>query len=154
MRDTEWMSQPRAELLAALSKRWNEGERSATLEEFDPAFELESPFASVAGEPYRGYAGLEQWMRDLDEQFAEWRTNLEDVREVGELVIGIGGVHGRGRASGIEFDVPAALVAEFGADERITRPSRPPQPAALAQGVGSETESLLTSMLNVPLLAR
>jgi ketosteroid isomerase-like protein len=115
------MSRPHAELVAALSTRWNEGERSVTLEDFDPAFELESPFAEVAGEPYRGYAGLEQWMRDLDEQFAEWQTNLEDVREVGDRVIGIGGVHGRGRASGIEFDVPAALVAEFGADDRITR---------------------------------
>jgi hypothetical protein len=52
------MSQRNLEAVRALLAGWN-------------AVELESPFSSVVGEPYRGYAGIEQWMHDLDEQFAE-----------------------------------------------------------------------------------
>ena len=110
-----------ATAVRTLYARWNAGDRGH-LEEFcAPTIVLESPFSSVAGEPYRGYAGMERWMRDCDEQFADWRVDLEDVREVGENVIAIGRVHGRGRASGIEVDVPFAQVAAFGNDGRITR---------------------------------
>jgi hypothetical protein len=36
-------------------------------------------------------------------------------------VISIGSVHGRGRASGIIFELPMAWVSDFGEDRRITR---------------------------------
>ena len=36
-------------------------------------------------------------------------------------MIAIGSVHARGRSSGIEFDLPYALVADFGSDHRIKR---------------------------------
>jgi ketosteroid isomerase-like protein len=50
-----------------------------------------------------------------------WRLRLDDVREVGNTVIAVGSVHGRGSGSGIEFDQPSAIVAAFGSDHRITR---------------------------------
>jgi len=107
----------------ALVERWNAGERGLDVvaEYCDPTIEYESPFSSVVGEPYRGHEGIEQWTHDIDEQFAEWRWSLEDVREVGDAVIAIGGVHGRGRASGVVLEFPSAAVAYFGTDRRITR---------------------------------
>jgi ketosteroid isomerase-like protein len=111
----------KVEVIRSVYERWNAGSPSDPAEYCDPSVELESPFSSVVGESYRGYAGIEQWMRDLDEQFSEWRGRLDDVREVGDRVIAIGSVHGRGRASGIEFDLPFAQVWDFTTDHRVTR---------------------------------
>src|ERR1700680_2500898 len=94
------MSQDRVAIIRALVERWNAGERGfeGFPEYFDPAIELESPLSSVVGEPYRGYAGMERWVRDLDEQFAEWCLKLDDVRQIGNQVIAIGTVDAGGRA--------------------------------------------------------
>ena len=50
------MSQENVEMVRALADQWNAGVRSVPTELFDPAVEVESPFSSVSGEPYRGYA--------------------------------------------------------------------------------------------------
>ncbi len=122
LRDTaRAMSQENVEVVRALVDHWNAGVRSVLTEYLDPAVELESPFSSVSGEPYRGHAGIEQWVRDVDEQFAEWQIELDDVREVGNTVIAIGSIRGRGRASGIAIQFSSAFVAHFGSNDRITR---------------------------------
>jgi ketosteroid isomerase-like protein len=115
------MSRENVEVVRALAEQWNAGVRSVPTEFVHPEVELETPFSSVVGEPYRGYAGMEQWMRDIDEQFADWRISHDDVREIGSQVITIGTVQGRGRASGIAVQFPFAMVADFGRDDRITR---------------------------------
>jgi ketosteroid isomerase-like protein len=115
------MSKQNVEVVRALVSGWNAGGRSVPTEYFDPAVELESPFASVSGEPYRGHAGMEQWVRDIDEQFAEWQIDLDDVREAGNTVIAIATLRGRGRASGAPFQAKPAFVTRFGSDDRITR---------------------------------
>ena len=105
---------------------------------FDPAIELESPLSSVVGEPYRGYAGMEQWRRDVDEQFAEWCMSLDDLREVGNQVVAIGTVNGRGRASGIALEFRSAIVVQFGSDHRITRARIYPDVNEALKAVGLE----------------
>ena len=117
------MSQEDVEIVRALIERWNEGERrlSAFREDLDPEVELESPFSSVVGEPYRGYEGLERWLRDNDEQFAEWQISIDEVRDVGDQVLIIAAVNARGRASDVALQFPTASVFSFGADHRIRR---------------------------------
>jgi hypothetical protein len=118
------MSQDRrVEVVRMLIERWNAGDHDAEdLPEYvDPAFELESPLSSVSGEPYRGYAGYEQWSLDLDEQFAEWSIELEDVRQIGNQVVTIATIDARGRASDVALRFRSASVLDFGSDERVTR---------------------------------
>lgn len=115
------MSQANVELMRMLFERWNAGDHLAPLEHLDPEAELESPLSSVAGEPYRGVAGFNQWMHDLDDQFAEWRLTIDAARDLGNTVLAVGSIHLRGRASGIAFDQPAAWLADFGADHRFKR---------------------------------
>jgi ketosteroid isomerase-like protein len=115
------MSQQNIDLTRALYARWNSGDRPDPAEYCDPAVELDSPFSSVVGEPYRGHAGVEQWMRDVDEQFSQWRVQVDDIHAVGDSVVAIGSVHGRGRASGINFDRPMAWVSVFGEDHQVRR---------------------------------
>lgn len=116
-------SQNRVELVRTLIGRWNAGDHDLDdLPEYvDSACELESPLSSVAGEPYRGYAGFERWSRDLLEQFAEWSIALEDMREIGDQVITIVTVEARGRASDVMLRFRSASVFDFGSDDRVTR---------------------------------
>jgi hypothetical protein len=117
------MSDDRAEMLRELVARWNSGHRGSAIllaERYDPAIELQSPLSSLAGEPYRGYAGMERWLADLDEQFSEWAIALEDVRAVGERLVAVGTVSAVGRASGVCLQFKSASVFQFGSDERIT----------------------------------
>ena len=117
------MSQENVEMVRALIDRWNEGERrlSAFRQGVDPEAELESPFASVVGEPYRGYGGMERWLRDNDEQFAEWQISIDELRDVGDWVIAISTVNARGRASDVALQFQTATVFSFGGDHRIVR---------------------------------
>lgn len=114
------LSQPVAVVLAILAL-WNAGERGieAIARYCDPAIELHSPFSSVVGEPYRGHAGIQQWARDVDEQFAEWRIAAERILPVGDRVIVTADVEARGRSSELTMRFAAAVVVEFAADGRI-----------------------------------
>lgn len=117
------MPRENVEIVRALTERWNAGGRDLerSSEDVDPAVELESPLSSLAGEPYRGYAGIERWMRDLDDQFSEWAINLDDLRPAGDAVVAIVTVNARGRASGAPLEFDAGAVFEFGTDHRLIR---------------------------------
>jgi hypothetical protein len=106
--------------IRALLALWNEGVRdyAAVSDYLDPAIELESPFSVLSGEPYRGRAGIERWMREIDEQFAQWSITVDDTRRAGERVIAIGSVSARGRASDVALQFPAASVWRFSSDGR------------------------------------
>ena len=117
------MPEENVETVRALIELWNVGDRRVELfpEYCDPAIELEGPLSSVVGEPYRGYAGIERWERDLDEQFAEWRISIDDLRQVGNQVIAFVTVNARGRTSDIALHFASASVAQVGSDHRVTR---------------------------------
>jgi hypothetical protein len=118
------LSRDRVGVIRELIELWNRrghrdlGDLSRLV---DPGIELESPFASLAGEPYRGYAGIERWVLDIDEQFAEWSILADDVRQVGDRAVATATVHARGRGSDLTLQVTAASVWEFAADGRARR---------------------------------
>jgi ketosteroid isomerase-like protein len=130
------MSQGRVEMVRAIFDRWDGGDHSVPTETLDPAVEFETAFSSVSGEPYRGHAGIEQWLRDIDEQFAEWRFRIDDAREVANAVLVIGVVHGRGRASSIPLQFPSAIVFYFGSDDRVTHARIYPDVTQALEAVG------------------
>ena len=119
------MSQENVEIVRALIGLWNTRDRGAlarSLADYcDPAIELEGPLSSVSGEPYRGYAGIELWVRDLDEQFLEWRISIDDIHQQGDQVIALVAVNATGRASDVALHFASAAVAKFGSDHRVTR---------------------------------
>jgi len=119
------MSQEDVEIARALIALWNTGDRGAlagALADYcDPAIELEGPLSSVSGEPYRGYAGIERWVRDLDEQFQEWRISIDNVHQEGDHVIAVVAVNATGRASNVALHFASATVAQFGSDPASRR---------------------------------
>ena len=62
---------------------------------------------------YRGHDALHQYLRDLDDSFEFVRPKVEQTVDVGELVVLVGQIGYRGRASGIETEEPAGWVFEF-----------------------------------------
>lgn len=60
--------------------------------------------------PYMGHDGIRRWVTDNAESFELFRTQLDDVRDLGGRVLAIGTIRIRGRGAGIETDVPFAGV--------------------------------------------
>jgi ketosteroid isomerase-like protein len=62
---------------------------------------------------YRGHEGVRQMVRDLDEAFPDLYADLTEVRDLGEQVLAIGHLRGRGRESGMQTESEIAWLAEF-----------------------------------------
>ena len=52
-------------------------------------------------------------MRDLDEAFAEFRVEISEIRDLGERLVTIGHLHGRGKESGADVESPIGYVIDF-----------------------------------------
>ena len=80
----------------------------------DPEVEWHSFFAALlpTGE-YHGHDGLREYVRDVDEAWENIRPEADDVLDAGEVVIGVGRVHYRGKESGVESEAPAGWMVKF-----------------------------------------
>jgi ketosteroid isomerase-like protein len=96
------------QLLEAVSAR----DLSRVLELTDPDVEWHSFFA-LQGEAYHGHGGVRQYVTDIHEAFEDLRPQVDDLLDGGEVVIGIGSVHYRGRKSGVETDSAAGWMFRF-----------------------------------------
>jgi SnoaL-like domain len=134
------MSQENVEIVRTLIAHWNSGDRDLvrSIEYLDPSVQLEGPLSSFNAEPYRGYKGIERWMRDLDEQFAVWAIDIDDARHVGNQVVVTATVNARGRASGAPLEIGSACTVEFGSDHRVTRVHIYPHVHEALEAVGLE----------------
>ena len=83
----------------------------------------------------RGHEGLLGYVRDLDEGFSVRDVQFSDFRDLGDRIVALGHVLGRGRESGIEFDSPygglrrcsrTASASGTATTSTTARPSRPP----------------------------
>jgi ketosteroid isomerase-like protein len=92
-------------------------ERSAALEDWvgshDPDVQFEPQQAALQG-TYLGHDGVTQWLMDLATHYeVGGEIRLPDVRDLGDRVLALGTLHFTARGSGIETDVPVAIVASF-----------------------------------------
>jgi ketosteroid isomerase-like protein len=74
----------------------------------------------VEGQPFRGHAGIADWMAHELEPWDEWRVDVMEVRPVGERVLARATVTGRGQGSSAELTADSGLLFEF-QDDRIMR---------------------------------
>jgi ketosteroid isomerase-like protein len=64
--------------------------------------------------PYRGHDGIRAFLADTQESFDVFEPEYDDVRDLGDgRVLGLGAIRIRGRGSGVETDVPSAIVVTF-----------------------------------------
>jgi uncharacterized protein len=105
------MSQENVEVARAAIDAWNRGDRKAWLALWDEEAEFYPLRAQLEGESYRGHDGLERFFGELAEDFDDVRVEIDEARDAGEQVVGIGRFRARGRASGVDINVPLGILA-------------------------------------------
>jgi ketosteroid isomerase-like protein len=103
------MSQENVENALAAVDAWNRGDREAWMAVWDEEAEFYPLRAQLEGKSYRGHDGLERFLAELAEDWEEVRFEIEETRDAGEQVVGIGRFRARGRASGVDIDVPLGI---------------------------------------------
>ena len=104
------MAQQDVETARAAFEAWNSGDYEAWIEAFGEEAEFFPMRAQLEGRSYQGHDGLRRF---IDEMFEEWeqvRFEVDEIREGGRYLAAFGRVRARGRASGVDVDVPLALV--------------------------------------------
>jgi ketosteroid isomerase-like protein len=104
------MSQENVEIALAAVDAWNRGDREAFMALWDEEAEFYPLRAQLEGESYRGHDGLERFLDELAEDFEDVRFEIDQARDAGEQVVGIGRFRAHGRASGVDLNVPLGVV--------------------------------------------
>src|ERR1044071_278598 len=68
---------------------------------------------AVEGGVYRGREGIEAYFADLGETWEELRILPERFQDLGDRVLVLGHIEGRGMGSGVPVDAPIGLVYEL-----------------------------------------
>jgi ketosteroid isomerase-like protein len=93
----------------------------AALELCHPEIEFPSLMAQLEASPYRGFAGIRRYFKDIDATWEEWRVDVEQLVPTpdGHVVI-VMSTHMRGKGSGLPFAERVAYLWEF-KDEKLWR---------------------------------
>jgi ketosteroid isomerase-like protein len=113
------MSRQNVQIALALPEAWNRGDREAFMALWDEEAVFYPFRAQLEGGSYRGHDGLERFMREMAEDFEDVRFKVDEARDVGEQVVGIGRFLARGRASGVDLDVPLGVLMTGAAGEGL-----------------------------------
>jgi ketosteroid isomerase-like protein len=89
------------------------GDPEAMIVASHPDFEMH--LVGVGGEPvyYAGASGIREFFRDVAESWESFRFKATDLRDLGDRVLVLGDVRGRGRVSGVEVDDRWAWIVEL-----------------------------------------
>jgi ketosteroid isomerase-like protein len=102
---------------------YNRGDVDAFLSVFDPAAEWHTLTQAVFGGQstvYRGHEGIRRFVREVDEALADVRAECAEIRDLGERIVAVGQLRGRGRSSGAAAETPIGWVVDF-ADGKVVR---------------------------------
>ena len=75
---------------------------------------------ALGGGGYRGREGVERFRADTSENWEELQSIAEEFRDLGDRVVVVGRLVGRGKGSGAPVDTPAVTILDF-RGERIWR---------------------------------
>jgi ketosteroid isomerase-like protein len=108
------MSQKNVEVVRVFTEAFNAGDIDAVVACCDPNVEFHSTFAAVGGGVYHGHDGIRRWYLDLQEIWGEkLRSDLETLFDVGESMLVFTVLRGRGQQSGVDVELPAAMVVRL-----------------------------------------
>jgi ketosteroid isomerase-like protein len=62
---------------------------------------------------FRGHEEIREFLRDLDDAFAEFQIEISEIRDLGERLVTIGHIHGRGKVSGADVESPIGYIVDF-----------------------------------------
>ena len=101
------MSQENVELLRRFHDAFNRRDFDTLLALHDPEVEVVSLRMELeGGHPFQGYEGVRRWYESLLDAYPDFGSEIEEVRELGEVTISRLRQYGRGR----ESDAPIELT--------------------------------------------
>ena len=106
------MSQENVEIVRRVYDAFGEGDFARALEEAGTRFRVDAPEQDIQG-PVQGLESLRRFLEDQNEAFEDFRVEAEELKDHGDQVLALIRVSGRGRASGVEFDIRAANLWTF-----------------------------------------
>ena len=113
------MSQENVDRLLESAEAFNRNDVNGLLQLMDPEVQFEPQLSELEGD-YSGHDGMRRFFADAAEIYSSFLVEYPDVRDLGDQVLALGIAHTRAKGSGLEQDVPLAIVATF-RDGRITR---------------------------------
>jgi len=110
------MSQENVEVVQRVADAYNRHDVEAMLDELQPEIEWH-PWLQVqlggGATVYRGHHGVRAGIRDGEDAFSDVRAELSEIRDLGQRVVAIGRLRGRGRESGAMTESSLAWIVEF-----------------------------------------
>ena len=99
------MSQENVELAYRALDAFHRRDIDANLALADPDVEF-TPYeiALQGGDPYRGHDGVRKWWKDAFGAFPDFRLEVYEVRDLGDVTLIHGLLRGRGAGSGASFE--------------------------------------------------
>jgi ketosteroid isomerase-like protein len=129
------MSQENVEIALAAVDAWNRGDRKAWLALWAEDVEFYPLRAQLEGKSYSGHDGLMQFLAEMTQDFEEVRFEIDEAHDAGEQVVGIGRFRARGRASGVDLNVPLGVYTRV-RDKRIVYTRMFSEPAEALKAAG------------------
>jgi ketosteroid isomerase-like protein len=74
----------------------------------------------VGGSGFRGRDGIERYLAEIGDTWEEYRVRPEELRDLGERVLMLGRIEGRGRGSHAWIDAPTGTIFDF-RDGKVSR---------------------------------
>jgi ketosteroid isomerase-like protein len=105
------MSEENVEVVRRALDAFAANDVEGLLEVVDPEIKFEPHLAMVEGN-YKGHEGVREFMTDAFETLQVTGIDHWENRDLGDRVLALGSFHFYGRESGIEDDVPFAIVAQ------------------------------------------
>jgi SnoaL-like domain len=106
------MSEENVKLMREGIEATNRRDLEAVFRGLAPNIHFEHRLAALQGS-FVGIEGVRSWFADLVEVFESWWIDCEDIRDLGDRVLALGTVRTIGRESGVETELPLAIVAEY-----------------------------------------
>ena len=89
------------------------GDVDGLLAELDSDIEWRPHLAALGGRSIRGHAEVRDYLGSLDEEWEDFRQEVEELFDAGDEVVVFLNTYSRGRASGIELQPRVAHLLRF-----------------------------------------
>jgi uncharacterized protein len=106
------MSEQDARTFIESAEAVSRGDWDAVVRLCDPEIEFFAQRSPVQG-TYRGHDGLRRFWDDTLETFDLFQVEYHEVRDLGDGVLAIGKLRVRGKGSGVETDLPTAILTRY-----------------------------------------
>jgi ketosteroid isomerase-like protein len=100
-------------LIQAAIDAYNDRDSEALRRVMTPDVELLPPVALLNGRAYHGYEGIDEWLADVEDSFADARIQPLDFRDLGHSVLALTSFHVRGTGSRMELDSELGLICRI-----------------------------------------